>query len=277
MGWNARNELTKKSRGSSSTKWILWGISIVGVCAVLSYVLFNNGRESVKPVGENKHGVIKEVVPEVREKTTAEEISADQKPIDPNARPTQAGQVLNGYILTGSGRMHKIRGAITNNIGLVKADYEIFDHYCENEIACLLSLKPGATIVGDPPYRGRLIADFIESLKDPIIVKDADSEHDKELKRAVIATKIDLKEAMDRGENIEQILLDARAECRRLAEYKRLLQDEVREKVKDGEMSPEDFKDYVDAANKMLEDKGIAPLRLSPIMKRKLMLDATEE
>lgn len=243
----------------------------------IGFILFFVAKDNEEDVVVKKHGPIKEISPDVAVQQTLECQALKSKPVDPDARPTQSGQVVNGYVLTGSGRMHKIRGAITNTIGLVKADYEIFDHFCENEIACLLSLNPGDTIVGDPPYRGRLIDDFINSLKHPIIVKDDDSEHDKALKRAVIATKIDLKEAMDRGENIETILLEARAECRRLAEYKRFLQLEVRQKVKDGELSSEDFRDYVDAANLMLEEKGIAPLKLSPIMKRKLILDANKE
>ena len=64
-------------------------------------------------------------------------------PVDPNARPTKVGEVVNGYVLLPSGRLHKRTGVITNSAASrAKGAYHIFDHACDNEIACYLIHVP---------------------------------------------------------------------------------------------------------------------------------------
>jgi len=257
----------------SHNRLLLSGLIIVTVGIILTICLIsNNETPIVNSDDATGSSLIVSVTPSIASNRNVE-VVPQEKPHDLNARPTKVGEHVNGYVMLASGRIHKIRGEITNDMSSVKADYEIFDHYCENEIACLLSLKPGDTIIGDPPYRGRLAKDFIESLKHPIIINENDSEYEKELKSAVRDTKIELKAAMDRGEDIERILLDSRAECRRLAEYKRLIQQEIRKQMHNKSISAENLSDYVSAANKLLESKGIAPLNVTPLMRRKLVLD----
>ena len=160
----------------------------------------------------------------------------------------------------------------------IKGKYEIFDHACENEIAGFLSMEPGQGLVGTPRYNGRFKRDFLESLKHPIVVTPDDSPEDAALKRNVIKAKIELKEALDRGEDIEQIMLDTRKEMQDLARYKQELKQQMHEMVKgDGEMTTEEMEDLVDAANKMLDAKGIAPMTFGPLTRRKIMLMREQE
>ena len=194
--------------------------------------------------------------------------------IDPNARPTKVGETVNGYIKLPSGRLHKVRGVITNSVSAVqtKGKYEIFEHHCENEIACLLTIEPGQGLVGTPRYNGRFTKEFLESLKKPIVINDDDSEEDKELKRNVNLAKQELKAAYDRGEDIEKIMLDTRREYQDLAMYKQELRQLVYEYKATENPSDQEVEAYVAAANKLLEAKGIAPLQIGPISRRKLMM-----
>jgi hypothetical protein len=83
----------------------------------------------------------------------------------------------------------------------------------------------------------------------------------------------ELKEALDRGEDIEQIMLDTRKEMQDLARYKQELKQQMHEMVKgDGEMTTEEMEDLLNAANKLLDAKGIAPMTFGPLTRRKIMM-----
>ena len=223
---------------------------------------------------------IAEVTPVKAPPAKAEEPKPEPpKPIDPNARPTKVGETLNGYIKLPSGRLHRVLGVVTNSAtASIKGKYEIFDHSCENEIAGFMAMEPGQGLVGTPRYNGRFTKDFLESLKHPIIVSQDDTPEDAALKRAVIQAKIDLKDAYDRGEDIEQIMLDTRKEMQDLARYKQELKQQLHEMVKgDSEMTTEEMEDLVNAANKMLDAKGIAPMKFGPLTRRKIMLMREQE
>ena len=80
---------------------------------------------------------------------------------DPNARPTKVGEVVNGYVLLPSGRMHKRTGVITNTPAMrPKGKYAIFTRKTDNEIAAYLSMRLGDTLVGTPRYNGRFKKEF---------------------------------------------------------------------------------------------------------------------
>ena len=76
-------------------------------------------------------------------------------------------------------------------------------------------------------YSYRFVEDFKESLKEPIEILETDSEYDRQLKLDVIESKKQLKAAMDRGEDIAQIMTDTRNELRRLGQYRDELKKEL--------------------------------------------------
>ena len=149
-----------------------------------------------------------------------------------------------------------------------KARYEIFDYRSENMIACLLAAKPGQGFIGTPNYKD-IDKDFLESCTHPIVVAKDDDEYAAELKRQMIEVKIDLKNRLDAGEDLAEILQSSREEMQKLAEYRRLMAEEVRQ-VELSDESVESAKDIIDAANKLLAEKGIAPLKPNPITAHRL-------
>ena len=191
---------------------------------------------------------------------------------DEQLPPQKVGEIRDGYIKLASGELHKVRGIITNNLTSVKAKYAIFANHCENDIACLLTIQPGEGLVGTPRYNGRFTKNFLDSLNSPIIINEDDEPDVAELKQAVIEVKKDMKAAYDRGEDLEQIMLDTRAEYQKLFVFKQGMQRTVSEYVKNNEVSDEDIETYVEAANTMLAEKGIAPLKLGPILIQKIRL-----
>ena len=270
----------KSGKSPAVGKGLVAGLLVVAVAVVAWYFLSATKTDAPEENKLKKQAKIAEVTPVKAPPAKAEEPKPEPpKPIDPNARPTKVGETLNGYIKLPSGRLHRVLGVVTNSAtASIKGKYEIFDHSSENEIAGFMAMEPGQGLVGTPRYNGRFTKDFLESLKHPIIVSQDDTPEDAALKRAVIQAKIDLKDAYDRGEDIEQIMLDTRKEMQDLARYKQELKQQLHEMVKgDSEMTTEEMEDLVNAANKMLDAKGIAPMKFGPLTRRKIMLMREQE
>ncbi|MGN0545088.1 MAG: hypothetical protein ACI4I0_05965 [Acutalibacteraceae bacterium] len=264
------------SKGGDKPSGILKGAiaGIIVVAAALgAFLLLKNDKSAPEQPKEKKSAAIAEVSPAPATPAAVEEKTEEPPKIDPNARPTKVGETVNGYIKLPSGRIHRVLGVITNSAtASIKGKYEIFKHSSENEIACFLSMKPGEGLVGTPRYNGRFKRDFLESLKEPITIDPEDTPENAELKRAVIEAKKDLKAALDRGEDIEQIMLDTRKEMQDLARYKMELTQQMHQIVKSEEMTTKDMEDLLNAANEMLDAKGIAPITFGPLTRRKIMM-----
>lgn len=104
---------------------------------------------------------------------------------------------------------------------------------------------------------------FLKSIESPIIISKDDSDYEKELKRAVIAAKLELKDAYDRGEDIGKIMDDAREELQRMARYKAQMEKEVTKMLSRGDATAQDAEDLIKAMNIILEEKGIGPIELN--------------
>ena len=162
---------------------------------------------------------------------------------------------------------HRPKYAFNNSKRKPRAKYRIFNHRSENEIAALLMSTPGASMIGRPNYHG-LTEDFMKSCEEPIIVSKDDDEYSKRLKEDMIQAKIEVRQRMADGETLEQIIEETRGEFRKLSEYKRTLTKEVMDMIKKDDVSAEDIDSFVDAANKMLEAKGISPMKISNITRQ---------
>lgn len=282
MAWNQPNDGKKNlaqrqrcvARGRRRVATIVAAVILFAVIALFVAKHFSSGRDEAPPSRVvEKEKKIAAIAPKTAPKPPVEEKVEPQK-VDPNARPTKVGEVVNGYVLLPSGRLHKRQGVVTNSVtSRAKGAYHIFDHACDNEIACYLSIKPGDALVGPARYTGRFKEKFLESLKTPIIVTEDDTPEQAQLKRDVIAAKLQLKDALDRGEDIEQIMLDTRQELQDLARYKMELRKQFNELRRAEGTTEKDVETLLEACNKMLESKGIAPMKFGPITRRKLMTE----
>ena len=280
MAWNRNDSANRRNartpRAARTAAWGLCAVAAVLVAAVAVWRLWPTDVESPEPEKAKKPSHIREVAPSLpapRAEDDADSQGKEEK--KPKVRPPQQlGEVRDGYVLLGSG-LHKIRGEVTNNCSLTRGRYAIFKHSAENTIAGLLSMKAGDVLVGEPDYQGAFAESLRRSLKEPITIDETDTPEQVELKRAVIEAKEELKKAMDRGEDVEKILVEARRECQDLARAKQLMMSDVYHFVDKKAVTQEDVEIYVEAANKLLESKGIAPIERSTIADIKLrhMLD----
>ena len=205
----------------------------------------------------------------VRPSTTrASSLREPEEPLPPQ----KPHEVRDGMLMLSNGQLlptNKLRKvSIADRKPRFK--YAIFDHPTDNELAAILTLKPGQTLIGGPIRHKDYKADFLKSIETPVIVRKDDPADVQEVKRAVIEARLLIKEAIDRGEDPADVIKEAYAEAQKLAVYKDDIRREVLNMAKDGDYTEAEIDDLVAAANKMLAEKGIAPMNLGPIMKARL-------
>ena len=149
----------------------------------------------------------------------------------------------------------------------------IFNNFCERKIASLLLVKPGAWMMRPPTYDARFDMDFAQHAVDSIDFSDKDTEEQRALKQAVIDTKKEFIARVKNGEKPSDIMNQAAQELYSLGQYKRNLEHEIKMAQKDASKSDQDIKDIVEAANVMLEKKGLPKLRQPSMLYRKIAFD----
>lgn len=293
MGWNGSSAATgaamnkkiakprKASSGAPMSGAFKGTLALILILAIGAgaYWYVTNALPKVKAEAEEKteNKSIAEVEPEIAEKAVEKPVAKDEvrKPLrkleywemdvmPENLSPAQQRKWK---------AMHRAPAGITNDTSRTEAPprYAIFNHHSENEIACLLTLTPGEILVGEPVYSKGFVNDFLKSCEEPIVINEDDDEYTRDLKQQMREVKIELRDRMRNGEDLGEILSETRAEYRKLAAYK----DQVREAFMDinseGAASEADLDASIEAVNKMLEAKGVAPMEVSPITRHVLL------
>lgn len=152
---------------------------------------------------------------------------------------------------------------------------QVFSNSADQKIAALLLLKPGEMLVGDPStlFGRGFVRAFLKSIETPIIVEEGDDEVTAELKRAVRESKIEIKARYDAGEDIGELMSKECQELQALGLYREELKDQVAKFARDKSLSEDDMKDFVAAANRMLEERGGQPLQMPRFAARRFMLE----
>ena len=81
---------------------------------------------------------------------------------------------------------------------------------------------------------------------------------------------------MNQGEDVAEIINEARAELERLGQYREDLKKQVLEIANDPNLTEKDLEDLSKAADEMLKDKGVPTLSNSKIFKLQLRLAAAK-
>lgn len=163
--------------------------------------------------------------------------------------------------------------AFTNNFMFTrkKEKFEIFDTYAENMLAFLLTIEPGKQVFGTPRYSKDIEQEFLKSCETPIIITADDDDYTRDLKRAMIDAKIEIRNRMADGESFVSIIDETRKEAMRLGQIKQSVIQDVRNLVSENAQSEEDIDSFYEAANKILEQNGIAPIKAGRFYKMSVM------
>lgn len=280
MGWNGSNSGSSavvKDGGRkpsakaapSFKKGIIAGLVVViGAGVVFWYI---GSKDTSKPTKEKKAATkqIAEVKPQIVTQAVevAEQKVADEPVLTPEEEKRAKEKAERIAVI--KRRQMKLSASVGNDTRPA-APYAIFNHPSENRIAELLTIEPGTPILLPPHFSERFEEDFKESCKEPIVVSADDSEYEQQLKRDMIDCKIELCNRMAEGEKLGDILSDAHRELRKLGEIKSEISRTMRNEIRANARTQEEVDDYIAAANKMLEAKGIAPIQGNPVLRRSL-------
>lgn len=140
---------------------------------------------------------------------------------------------------------------------------KVFENGAEQHIGLLLSKEPGTMIIGEMQYGERFVKKFLRSCEVPIIISKDDPDEVVALKKAVMEAKIELKARYDAGEDIAEIMNQTRRELVELGSYRHELDNLIRSFRKEhgSNLTSQDYENVVAAANKMLDERGCAPIK----------------
>ncbi len=271
MSWNHSSQSTVTPKKSSSGLFLGY-IALALVLAGL--VVFFLTRPAEEPIVKEEPKTIKKI----------DEVAPPPKPqpLPPveakPKRPIRSNEGAKTYIDEKGVKRYEGGARVFDRprrkpINLIKADEAIFHNYAENQIYALLSTNPGDTVFVTRKYDKRFLDAFKKSLEEPIIPEKEDDEYERAAKQMMNEVKAELAERMRKGEDVCKIMDEAYSELQRLASVKRDILQVAREAVKgDDQITESDAIDILNAANKMLSDKGIAPLSKNSILTKNLRL-----
>ena len=263
-----------KPRKPSKGVWLVATAVVVVAAAVVAIALLQRGKVTPSAVVEKPAKTKEAITPSMPAPKPQQPVEVK---VDPNARPTKVGEVVNGYVMLPSGRIHKPTGVVTNRVAdYGKSKYSIFENRSDNEIASILMTDPGNAVVGTKRYDKWFEKQFLKSIETPITVSPDDEPWQADLKKLVIQARLELKEAHDKGEDIAAIMSESRQQLQDLSKYKQSIKQIYVQNIKEC-ATEQEVADLQKAVNVMLEEKGCAPMNFTPLTKMRLMKGNSDE
>lgn len=250
-------------------RYVVLGGVVVAIAAIIAVIVQNSKHGDTKQGQENKR---KDIAGKVSPAKIGKVEGVDAIPETATPKPVVTEPKTNQWGNPAHWGHKKLRPANYIKVDESKLPLEerIFHTKADKDIAGLLVIEPGADLIGSDEFDERFVKSFLKSIESPIIISKDDSEEEKALKRAVIETKIELKARYDAGEDIAKILTDTRRELRELGAYREDLKKHLDELRRDGNLTVDEMKDYVAAANVMLEERGAKKIVLPEFYYRQM-------
>lgn len=269
----------KKPQGvNPSRRIVVWGILGVAVALGAFFAakyLGGDGEATDRHTTQPKAKRIAEVEPTLPTpaKTNAPEVVEEKE--DRNSLewlkkhdkryivPEDAVRRPNGRLYTKDGR-RILEKLPARTLHADAGRKRVFEHQAEREIARLLSIEPGKFFIGNANYGPRFQQSFAEAVASPTPILEDDDEETIALKKEVNEVKADLAQRLKDGEDIVQIMKDTEKELRTLATFRNDMMKELTALRFDESVTEQDYKDFVEAANRMLKERGLKELS-SPV------------
>ena len=275
-GWNKPKNAQTPSRGmgdqiSACRRAVPFtiGLLVISAVAIALWLCLRYERniQSERENPLNKRGYIADTaaVKVPRPDRSNEELTAQPKeePHKPTRRELR--DIANGRgIFTPP--------AYTSQVTTVGREMKLFAHPLEQWLARFVTIEPGDEIIGEPEYifNDRFRSKISAAMVDKIELDDGDSEEDRGLKMAVQEAKQELARYIREGNDPCEIMIATFKEIQNLGLYRKELRDEVKRTVKDAEATDEDCEDILEAANKMLAERGCGKIKMPSIFKRRV-------
>ena len=277
MGGNSTPVKPKvTAKKPSPVRGVIAGLVVVAAVCVAYFAFFSGSEKPQVEIADKERGRIKEVTPAAAPKAVEEakpekpkRLTKKGTPIPDKVQPDERGilRYPNGQ-----------RWVDPNDLHIVEHPKPrlLFKHTSENQIAVMLRLDPtrmAPFLIGKRrPYDERFVNDFKSLKETPLVIDKEDTPEEAALRKAVIETKMELRERMEAGEDIAKIMNDTQKELDRLCQYHDDLKKEIRAAMDNPELTDADVEDYVKAANQLLEKQGIKQFTMPKLINRQARL-----
>ena len=261
MGWNRTNENKaelkkpeKKSRGV--VKGAVAG-GIVVICAVAAWLILAPRTEK-KPQAtretKSPRMIAEQQAAKSVQKTVTEEKTPATNSLGKVSRVRKGSPLDPNYVSPDP--------TFSNRYERFKAEQAKvpFQKLSEFEIHRVIATQPGETFL---PYTlpPSFDEDFKKHMNDPIIIEDEDPEDLKEAKLNMIEAKKRIRELMKEGLTPRQILEQEQEALTKAQTMRDNLMGELRE-IEANAKTLQEVDDFVNAANKMLDEYGAKHVRM---------------
>jgi len=285
MSWNGSENKNaapapKKTVKAPPSKWrgiIALGVVVVG--GLLAWLLIRPSDVERDDTAAKAPSKIAEVKPQITTNVVAEvKPEAPKKPekIEKNKiyRDERGKVIFHPEFPVGS-PANPIRLAPIDKPGNILPPKKLYDTYAENYIVGLMRTKPGMPVV-----KTALPNNFDEQFKariaDPVGIKDDDTEEDIAIRKDMVEFKREMAQLIAQGEKPSDVIIAERDKLDRLAETRKTMLREISDLRKSGaDQSEIDL--TIEAANKILEQKGIEKIKTPALLKMSARARAEEQ
>lgn len=138
-----------------------------------------------------------------------------------------------------------------------------FKYDSDDLIGAFLEIVPGTPMEGGLRF-DKIGRDFEMSLtEDVALAEGQDSEYNRQLREQVREIKKEIQKVMrEENKTFGQVMQEQFDQLIEMGQYKRNLEQELREIRKSGEYTADEYDKFIEASNKMLESKGCSPLKV---------------
>ena len=153
----------------------------------------------------------------------------------------------------------------------VKSTLSYFRHPSERQIAGVAFAEPGSYFVVKPEFDEAFNKDFINALVDKIEVNDDDSEDVKAGKAAMTDLKKEIADICRKeGKTPSEVMNEHASSMFELGRYQRDLEKEIERIHTNPDYTDSDVEDFCNAANKLLESKGLPSMPFPDLTRRSI-------
>lgn len=218
MGWNQPTAKQTSQHGPgprsgpsrSRQLCLMFVLAALGIAGTVAVMRFRRPAEKTPQAAVEKPSA---PTPIAVKKPATTRPGADAKPVAPVAAEADSRRLYHGVEIVSSTVSTNMDGAVVERLVLANGEKArritppkpVFANPSDQMIAMALSVREGQ-MMPPLPENPTLERDFAESLKQPIVIEDGDSESVKELKAGVIEARAYLAEQVSAGKSVRQAL-----------------------------------------------------------------------
>lgn len=243
----------------SALRGILAGGCVVVLAALVAWFLLNDGSPAPKGTDAPKAKHVKEVRPAKPKPQKPAETNKVEKPETPvKAEPVVEQPQLKSRKAPSTAKKYPRRV-----IPRKPEPPQKFKYDSDDLLGAFLEIVPGTQMEGGLRF-DKIGRDFEKSLtEDVALAEGQDNEYNRKLREQVREIKKEIQRVMrEEGKTFGQVMQEQFDQLIEMGQYKRDLEQELRQIRKSGEFTAEEYDKFIEASNKMLESRGCSPLKV---------------